>query len=162
MSTNSLYIQSSKSPLHSPFAIFLSVTHLFHHLAEELVFPLRCHVILPTQYIQQCPWTTITVHLRQVAARNASFHFQSKGCAASPISLSSFPSRLFHGSFFHGLSFKDAAHSQPFITFSTFHFCALHSHFLVCPEYELWVKNSNMRRKNNGWKVGWTSRCVVQ
>lgn len=76
--------------------------NLFHHLEEELVFPLRSCVILPTHYIKQCQCTIVTARLCRVPAHNASFHFKSKDCAGSTFSLPSFPSWLLHACIFQG------------------------------------------------------------
>lgn len=48
-----------------------STINLFHHLAGELVFPLRRYVILPTHNIKQCPCTTITLRLCPLPAHNS-------------------------------------------------------------------------------------------
>lgn len=48
-----------------------SIIHLVHHLARELVFPLRQHVILPTHNIKQCPCTPIILRLCPLPAHNS-------------------------------------------------------------------------------------------
>lgn len=72
-------------PAFPPFSP--SIINLFHHLAGELVFPLRQHVILPTHHIKRCPCSTITLRLCPLPAHNASVHFKPKSCAVSLVSL---------------------------------------------------------------------------
>lgn len=78
-------------PEFTPFSP--SIINLFHHLAGELVFPLRWHVILPTHNIKQCPCTTITLRLCPLPASQRFSSLQIKElCCPASFSSSSFPS----------------------------------------------------------------------
>ena len=89
----------------TPLPFFPSIINFYHHLAGELVFPLRQHVTLPTHNIKQCPCTAITLRLCPLPAcdsqRSSSLQIKEL-CHLCPFSSSSFSSRLSQACVFQG------------------------------------------------------------
>lgn len=139
-------------PAFPPFSP--SIINLFHHLAGELVFPLRQHVILPTHSIKQCPCTTTTLRLCPLPAHNSQ-RFSSlrikELCCLSPFSSSSFPSWLSQACVFQGQGML------PLIS-SIFYFPPLFiSHALN--RFQMYLSHiKNMGGRNHGWMDGWMDR----
>lgn len=141
---------SQLSPHFTPLSP--SLINLFHHLPEELVFPLRQHVILPTHNIKQCPCTTITLRLCPLPAHSSqcfsSLQIKEQGCL-SLFSLSSFlfwlsPARSFR---------VKGCYLFTKIKFSIFHLCLLQCHPQACFKW-LFSHVRNIRGRSHGWISG--------
>lgn len=147
------------SPLSPHFPSFSpSIINLFHHLAWELVFPLRQHVILPTHNIKQCPCTAITLRLCPLPA-HSSQRFSSLQIKELFCSFLLAPHSHFPSGFPRHVSFrvKGCCSFTKIYSFSICHFCLFHSHLLVYVKYLFspYVRNRRKEGRNRGQMDGW-------